>query len=369
LLNYFNQGPSREIDSNGKYPFFVYDETDILTWSDNQFVPSQASVADTFKLKLLKAGNGDYLARKWKINDTQFLISIIPLHRKFNITNNYLDTWWNENIFSSGNISILEPDASIGTAVCVLGQCPFKVSFLAKDLPLHESTRLISLIFLSVSLILFTVFVYNQLKKIRYPEISFVILYAFFYFVRITMVNLNFPNVLYPSDLFNPQIFASSPLNASLGDLMLNEIALLILCFYLFRNYQRFKIFQYLYSRDWKSWLLSVFAGVCILFSILFPFVVIQTIYNNSGIVLDISQSLDFNSIRVVATIVVLLSGVCSFLFAHTFIRLLIADGRRLRVIVSFFVSMILYLLINAITRQEYLSSLVLGTAYFLLIY
>ena len=82
-----------------EYPFFVYDAQQVISWSDNRFVPTQASVADTFNLKLLKAGNGDYLAKKWKINDSQFLISIIPLYRKFNITNDYLSTWWNRRFF------------------------------------------------------------------------------------------------------------------------------------------------------------------------------------------------------------------------------------------------------------------------------
>ncbi len=369
ILTDVSAGHSDNTAISGSYPFFIYDKKQIQRWSDNQFVPSQASVADTFTLKLLKAGNGEYLARKWVISDDRFLVAVIPLFRKFNITNNYLETWWNKKIFSSGNISILEPDASIGTSVCVRDQCPFKVSFIANDIPVQEKSRFVAALLFSISIVVLTAIVVNVLKKIPYPEIAMAVLYAFLYALRTVMVKSGFPNTLYPSDLFNPQIFASSSLNASLGDLILNEIALLFLCIYLFKNYQRFRIFQYLYSGDWLSWVLSVFSGICILFAVLFPFVVIQTIYNNSLIVLDITQSLEFNSIRVVAFVAVLLSGLCSFLFAHTFTRLLIADGRRARVVVSFSLATAFFVLINMLTNQESLSSLILGTGYFLLIY
>ncbi len=79
--------------------FFVYDSERVISWSDNRFVPTLASVSDTFKLKVLKAGNGDYLAKKWKIDGQRFIVGIVPLFRKFNITNSYLKTWWNRRLF------------------------------------------------------------------------------------------------------------------------------------------------------------------------------------------------------------------------------------------------------------------------------
>jgi len=369
ILLHLKQKTEHDIHTLTTYSFFVYDKQQVISWSDNRFVPSRASVADTFKLKLLKAGNGDYLAKKWKINEAQFLVAIVPLYRKFNITNSYLNTWWNERIFPSGNISILEPNASLGIVVCVQGQCPFKVSFFQDDLPVHENILLTAAIFFAISIMLLTLFIYRQVKRVPYPEVGFLMLYGFLHGLRFVMIKLNFPNTLYRSDLFNPQVFASSPLNASLGDLFLNELALLILCFYLFKNYQRFKIFQYLYKGNFVSWLLSVLAGVCILFAVLFPFVAIQTLYNNSAIALDISQSLEFDGVRIVVMVVVLLSGVCSFLFGHTFIRLLIADGSKGRVILSFLAAMALFAGINTLTAQQYFSSLALGGSYFLLVY
>ena len=368
LLSQFQQSAERDI-TQSSHSFIVCDKQQVISWSDNGFVPTLASVADTFKLKLLKAGNGDYLAKKWYISETQYLVGIIPLYRKFNISNNYLSTWWNPHIFPSGNISILEPNSSLGIVVCVQGQCPFKISFLHDALPVHQQIQLLALISYAISVVLLVVFAYRLMRTIQYPAIGLVFLYVFLHGLRLGMIKLNFPNTIYSADLFNPKFFASSPLNASLGDLILNELAVLLLCFYLFRNYHRFKIFQYLYMGNFVSWFLSVLAGLCILFAILFPFLTIQTLYNNSTIALDISRSLDFDSIRIVAITVVIVSGVCSFLFAHTFIRLMIADGKKGRVVFSFLMAMLLFALINTLTGQQYFSSLVLGSSYFFLVY
>ncbi len=369
LLEQFNKVSAREIHIQSEYPFFVFDAQQVISWSDNRFVPTLASVADTFNIKLLKAGNGDYLAKKWQISKTEFLVAIVPLYRKFNISNDYLSTWWNQKVFPSGNINILEPNASLGIAVCAQGSCPFKISFIQGELPVYKNIQLAAIISYSISIVLFAVFVYHSMKALPYPELTLLVLYAVSYGVRFLMIRLNFPNALYISDLFNPQVFASSPLNASLGDLTLNMIVLFLLCYYLFRNYQRFRFFHFLYRGDLIAWLLSVFAGICILFAMLFPFLVIQTIYNNSAIILDISQSLDFDSIRIVALFVILLSGVCSFLFAHTFIRVLIADGNKKRVLISFIVAMVVFAGINTLTEQRYLSTLILGATYFFLVF
>ncbi len=369
ILKDFKEQVSRDIRGDSRYSFFVYDQQQILSWSDNVFVPSQASVTDNFELKLLKAGNGDYLAKKWEINNTQFLVAIIPLYRKFNITNTYISTWWNKQVFPSGNISILEPNATLGVSICIEDQCPFKISFLQGSLPQHENAKLIAAILIFISIVLITILLFRIVKRLQYPELGFVMLYGYFHGLRIVMIRLNFPHSLFPSDLFNPQIFASSALNASLGDLLLNEIAILVLCFYLFRNFHRFRISHYIYRKNFVAWILSIFAGMCILFAVLFPFVSIQTLYNNSAIILDISQSVEFDHIRVVAMVVVLISGLCSFLFAHTFIRLLIGDGERLRIVAAFLLAMIIFAVINLLTRQPFISSLLLGSGYTFLVY
>jgi nitrogen fixation/metabolism regulation signal transduction histidine kinase len=101
----------------------------------------------------------------------------------------------------------------------------------------------------------------------------------------------------------------------------------------------------------------------------LYPFVVIQTLYNNSAIVLDLSESLEFDALRITAFIIVLIAGLCAFLFSHAFLRLLIGDGSKLRIIICFAIAIVIFVGINMVTRQHYVSSLVLAVAYFVVVY
>ncbi|MFD1001012.1 ATP-binding protein [Ohtaekwangia kribbensis] len=351
-----------------QFSFFLYERGELLYWTDNKFVPTFASVSDPFILKLLKAGNSDYLARKWAISGHKFLVGIIPLYKRYPITNDYLSTEWNTRIFPARSIFILEANATVGMPVCIKENCPFKVSILNEQLLFPERATA-AVLLIGIGLVLITIWVYKQIRSIKYPEIGFILLYLFLLGLRTVMIELNFPAGFISSDLFNPQIFASSSLNASLADLVLNEIAVLLLCFYIFRHYRRFKgLLWLMHHRVW-SWPASIVLAVCIFFAALFPFVVIQTLANNSIIVLDIAESLEVNVLRMVALAAIVIAGICSFLFSHAFIRLLILNKNYVKIIVEFVVATGIYILINESTGQQYISSLVMIVLYSAVVY
>jgi len=375
-LGYVNEDAGRLKESiatgdyriRSEYPYFVYRGQQIVYWSDNAFVPSYASVADSFRLRLLRAGNSDYLAKQFVLSNNHSLVFIIPLYRRFNITNDYLSAEWNRDIFPSGNISILEPTGSIGVPVCAEGICPFKVSFARQDFQRHNMAGMLAVVFFGVAILCLVIFFYGYFKKFRYPEVGLFLLYLLLLGLRYLMVGLNFPSAVIATDLFNPQIFASSALNASLGDLILNELAVLVLCIFLFNNYHHFRIGRFHRGRT-AGGMLRVLFGVGIFLAFLYPFVMIQTLFNNSSITLDISQSLQFDATRLIAIGAVLLAGICSFLFAHPLIRLLIGYARPWQVILTFIAAAIIFVAINEISGQRYTSSLILAILYFFLVY
>src|SRR5690606_24934531 len=137
-------------------------------------------------------------------------------------------------------------NASLGVPVCLDEQCLFRVSFLQNQLPVQAHGRTVAVILIGMAIILAILAVIFLIRKMETPEYRFLTLYSFLLALRHAMVALDFPAALLHSDLFNPQVFASSTLNASLGDLLLNEIALLILCLYLFKNYRSFKSLKFL---------------------------------------------------------------------------------------------------------------------------
>jgi two-component system nitrogen regulation sensor histidine kinase NtrY len=352
------------------YPFFVYDRNRLKYWSDNTFIPPPQVLSDSFNVRLLRIGREAYVLKKDIIDRNHFVVSLITLLREYTISNDYLNVEWNEEIFPSRNVTILEPNASLGVPVCVDNNCVFRISFIAADFPTRHNMRTASIILITLSLLTFLLLVYSALPDIRRrsAEHAFVFLLLVFLALRWSMTYFQFPGTLVSSPFFDPQVFASSSMNSSLGDLFLNVLAIFALCFYVFRNFFRFRILR-IGGPRWKTWLISVFSGLCIFFAWLFPFIVIQTLYNNSSIILDISQSLQFDELRILALLTVLLAGVSSFLFSHAFVSLLSAHRNKAGVLVSLVLAMALFSIINEWSSQEYVSSLVCAGVAFLIIH
>jgi two-component system nitrogen regulation sensor histidine kinase NtrY len=351
------------------YPFFVYDKNRLKYWSDNTFIPPSQFLADSFSVKLLRIGREAYILKKDFIDKNHYVISLITLLREYTISNDYLNQEWNKEIFPSQNFNILEPHASLGVPVCIGDNCVFRISFIVADFPARQNMRLASIIFITLSLVALLLLVYSQLPVIRRksPESGLIFLLLVFLGLRWLMTYFQFPGTLLRSEFFDPQVFASSSINSSLGDLFLNVLAILALCFYVFKNYFRFRILHVRHNRP-VAWIISVVSGLCILFAWLFPFIVIQTLYNNSSIILDISQSLHFDGLRILALLTVLLAGISSFLFSHAFISILCGDKDNIRAILSFLIAIVLFTLINEWSLQEYISTLISATVNFLIV-
>ena len=352
------------------YPFFVYNGNRLTYWSDNTFVPAPQVVEDAFVVKLLRIGREAYLLKKDRIDKNQFVVSLILLIREYPISNDYLEPEWNERIFPSSNFTILDASASLGIPVCLKDDCLFRISFLAEEFPSNENLRGVSIVLITLSILLLLVLVYSVLPNLRKrsPEAGFLFLLGAFLLLRWLMTYFQFPRGFFNSDYFDPQIFASSSFNASLGDLLLNVVGILALCLYLFRNFFRFRLLRIQRSRT-LAWGICILCGLCILFAWLFPYIIIQTLYNNSAITLDISQSLTFGGLRIIALLAVLMAGMSAFLFSHPFISILSSERSRPRAIAAFFIAIIIFVAINEFTTQAYLSSLVCATVSFFAIH
>ena len=351
-------------------PFFIYEHDSLVYWSDNHFVPAPLSVADTFDLKLLKTGSGAFLAKKKKVDKNRYIVLLIMLQRDYIINNDYLNPEWNKGIFPSGNFTIYESGSASGVPVCLEKNCLFRISFTEENFSVNHQLKTISCTLFIISLLFLLALMYDRLKLIgrTFPETGFFYLFFSLWAIRWLMTSLNFPNLFIRTQLFDPQIFASSSLSASLGDLLLNIFAVLLICRYIFRNFYRFHFLNFR-SNAVMNWLILIVCGLCVFFTSLFPFVVIQTLYNNSSIILDISQSLQFDGLRITAMAIVLLSGICSFLFSHAFIRILASDRNKMRVLSALAIAAVLFSLINEMSGQSYASSLVMAIIYFMTVY
>lgn len=353
-----------------RFHFYLYKDGHLLLWSDNSIVPPARLVEGGLPIRLMKVSGADYMIRKWEMPNGAYLVGQVPLARQYAIRNDYLNPDWNHRIFPRANISILEPNASIGIPVCVGPDCYFKISMLPDELSANQQMKALAIALIAAALGGLVFLMLRELEKLgkRWPDIAFVAFVAGLWLLRYLMTLLDFPGGLIRFQLFDPQYFASSSLNRSLGDLLLNEIALFAICYYLFRNYYRFRTTRLLLNTPAARPALAVAAALMFFMCFLFPGVVIQTIYNNSGIVLDIAQSLQFDGLRVTAQIIVILSWVCAFLFSHVCIRLLIASTTKYTAAIYLIAGGVLFTLINEATGQMYRPTLLIAGLFFVVI-
>lgn len=352
-----------------EFNFFIVDHDRVLLWTDNAFVPSLASVRDSFNLKLLRVGSSDYLARKWVIGEDQYLVGILPLTRRYAITNDYLKTEWNNNLFPPGDITILDPTSSGGIQVCAGKDCPFRVDFIQDNLRIHIIPKITAVLFLVSSLVFLILLILEAVKSKLVPDLIFLVMLAILFMARLLMTGYGFPGNWIPGELFNPLIFASSSLNASLGDLLLNEAALFVLCYFLFRHLGNFRIIRFMQQRKSTSLILAIVSSFLMFMGMLFPFVVIQTLYNNSTILIGISESLRFDGLRIAALVAVALAGLSSFLFTHAVIRHIIQVDKKFNTALAIITGLLLFVWTNQLSGQHYMSSAVVGVFHFVIIY
>lgn len=351
----------------GNVNFLILQNQDIEYWTDNQFIPAVRSLTDQFEIRHVKTGGGDYLIRKWLLEHDRYLIGIIPLHIHYKIQNEYLVPFWNEEIFSGVKVDILETNTAKGYGV---GKESVWFRVVPQTVSQNTIDAKLAALFYLVSALLYFVFFIRITKSFgeRFPERGFLILAASLLTIRVLMIQFQIPAKFLDTFLFDPKYFASSDLNPSIGDLAVNTITVLILCLYLFRNYYRFSFIHAARKSNKALWIVSVFSSVAILFGTLYPFVVIQTIYNNSAITLNISESIHFDVIRVIAYCAVLFSWIAAFVFIHVFVRLLTLDGNNTRISVSLLAGGTLFILINEITGQVYGAVLCIGMSYAVLL-
>jgi two-component system, NtrC family, nitrogen regulation sensor histidine kinase NtrY len=351
------------------YPIFVFRNGQLMKWTDNKFVPSFDQLPDTAYQKLLNTGSETYLLVIRKLKDLSVACATIDLLKKYPINNDYLSTRYNRKILPSGNISLLDPSASLGIPVCIDGECYFRLSFLAEHFQVNQSFNKASVALISFGLLLF-VFMLLRTKWPRntYPEVTFGYFVVILLLIRLVMTYYAFPRNLVQTNLFDPQFFASSSFNASLGDLLLNLICGLILAVFTFRSYVYF-YFHQLKHHKVVGWVLSVFCTLGLFFAGLFPIVVIQTLYNNSTVGLEIAEVMELNPLRIAAFLCVIISGVISFLFSHIFLRTLTSMHGVIKILLSIVIALVIFIAINEWTKQAYQVTLIFVVLYVTVVY
>jgi len=357
------------------HSFFLMDSEQILRWNQNDFVPDLQSLQDSFTVRWIQTQRGDFVIRKEILKNNRFLIGVIPLIQRYKISNNFLEPQWNRAIFPASDIQIVDPIFLESQPITLQNELILFRIHPAESILSSESGNGLALLFwwvgiiaLLISLSLGSYILYRSGKA----EVGFLLLAVSLISIRFICIYFNIPGFLNAQDLFNPRFFASSSFNPSLGDLLLNTCAVGVLCVYLFFTYSRWRIINRLYLLSGGK--RQFVACVCItisFFTLLFPFLGFETIFHNSSISLDITQSIQFDLIRVVAFISVAISFIATFCFAHVFFRLFLSLSKYKRgsFIPLLIVSALVLVIYSFVLERNYWITILCGLVYFPLLY
>ncbi|MFM7857420.1 MAG: hypothetical protein ACKO96_37245, partial [Flammeovirgaceae bacterium] len=307
------------------------------------------------------------MVTKWELANQKILLGVLPLIERYKVNNQYIQTTWNAAVFPIDNIQVLKADGAIGLPIKNL----FNISdeFVLDSLPFDCRSFVLAIISFFM-LLLALVLVIQWLRRIGWLDVSFLVLLIVLLVFRLVMIQFDFPAVLGYSTLFDPQKFASSWLNVSLGDFLLNALVVAACSIYLFTIYTRLKLFERLLrSSHLIKVLASIFFLTLALFAFLFPFLFYEIIFHNSSIHLDISQYIFFDELRIIAFACVILGFISSFIFCHvavTYARHLI---NRLYFIIALTTSVILFAGYAWLSNHDYILPLVIAIGYILVLF
>ncbi len=341
-----NFKPSSLDSTKAKYPFFIFHHGKMAYWSDATFVPSYDLLKSPtpYISKVIVVGEYTFLVRRISYQSERNrlnyeIYSLIELSHPtdWNVTEHL-----NYHIFPSNlNIFANNPSISLTPSTNDQFNIPDKAHFLFSIAPQSDTQTLtqlptnvlicacIGLFFMS----LFMVGLVHQFNKKRFYGRSFLILLAYFGFIRGVMLYFNTYSYFQESSkVFNPSYMGSSFFTPTIGDLLLNLVVSIILLLFLVTHYYRFRIyFQVLHwSNLYKiliaNLLIFVSFGVfCLCHSLL------SNLFIYSYLTLDLSLKIDLwtDTLDFSCILIFLLVSFCYFLSIHLLSNIFIKLTRQ----------------------------------------
>ncbi len=366
------------------YAYYLFRQGKLVYWSDYRKVPRYTQLQGVYDYAYRTLSSGSYLVRRDSVPAAALeLFMLVPVRQDAKISNQYVGSGFNPRLFPEG------AGATMAASATDTDDRAHMISFRGEPLfgvtlepppdgyRAHPRAKLFqvlisALVALSIFLILLNLsrFVRHNLSR-RNIDLAVLVFALALVSVRVLMLAFDFPYSVLPLQLFDYRYFASSAVNPSLGDLLLNCLLVLAILVFLFNRYYATHTYRRLHraapavkSAVAVILFLSAFGGLYLHYDI------IQTIYVNSQWTLDITKSLSFTFLKNVSLLIFIVNSVSFFLFSHMVLRIFISlsQGSYLSLRFHLLVSFLLALLISSIGGKSWFLVLLILLAYFALL-
>lgn len=218
-----------ENQNSSKTIYLVYEDKDLVYWSNNIIEISEVYESDLFIKPLIKLNDGYYAVYIEKDKNIR-IVGLIPIYKQYIHQNNYLENGFAED-FKLVRKSTFSTKANGGHPIFnSKGEYLFSLilhSKLVFDIP---SVYFITLLYL-LGIISLSLAILIKLKRSSSNKKKFWIMLGVttaIIVLRYVMLHYHLPTSVYSLKLFSPSLHASSFVFSSLGDYWLNAFFLLI---------------------------------------------------------------------------------------------------------------------------------------------
>lgn len=300
-------------------PCFILKQDRLIFWSNHTTATEfdNATIKEGFSV--VESKYGKYLVSKKSHLDFTILI-YIPLEVSFGINNSYLQSGLNDAIFGSMQARILtEPNTPFPKLRAADGTYLFSLDQESQTDVRKSSQAAIAIITLGIGFLVYCLIFISQsyLRREKYLQ-GLGILIVPLFGLRILLLSFHFPFSVLELDVFNPKLYAASFWSPSIGDLLLNAILLAVLTFNLAYIFRKLHITSLLKNLKTRGRILVKLSCAVIFYIMLHSlYVFYLDSFNDSVLMLDVSQSLDFSFYKFLLYTAFILHTVIFFIFVH----------------------------------------------------
>jgi signal transduction histidine kinase len=302
------------------YGLLVYKDNHLFFWNQPDFIPPvNISISLPDGSTAAKFPNGYYYVYKKTVfigMHGYSLLAMYLLKHNYKIQNQYLQNTLNENLQLPHFLTISFD--SLAMASSFRNKEGRLMFYLAKDNFRFNNTpekKLIALICTGGMMLLIAVFLFAfYLKNTKGFTHSFLFLGFALTLIRLISIYFNVPFELSKLDIFSPVWYASSLINKSLGDWLLNVLIIFILANYYFR-FSPDDLFAVI-SKRFPNMFLFVFYSVALILSSVLG-LMFRSLLTNSNIPFNLNNFLDLNIYSILG-----ISGLALALFSYGLVLL-----------------------------------------------
>ena len=374
-----------ELAYSAQYPYYLFRRGRLIYWSDYRQVPDYQYLQGTYRYDYRTLPSGSYVIRRDSVPDSQVeIFFLLPIRRDAKIDNQYVSSGYNPELFPEGASATMAASAidmdSRAQLIEYHGNPLFAVTLpsLTGGFREHRTAKLFQalisgLVALSIVLMLFNIgrLIRWDLRQ-RHIDRAIVLFTVSLLGVRILMLAFNFPYTILPLKLFDYRYFASSVVNPSLGDLLLNCLCGLLIIIFLFNNYYATRVYRKLIQLPaWGRTLVAVMVFLVGFYALFLHYSIIQSIYVNSQWTLDITKSVSFTALKNVSLFVFIINSASYFLLSHMSFRAFISLSQKsyYSLQVNALVAVGIALLLSLWGGLSMFLVLMITVAYFVLLY